>query len=82
MNSERISNMIDFRYKGFVKIYEAKKINIPNQSKTFTDCHKKYKSIFDRIIMLDMDKFLYIKNNTLKNYLLILYAFIKKNNNF
>ena len=43
MNSERISDMIDFRYKEFVEIYEAKKINIPNQSKTFTDCYKNIK---------------------------------------
>jgi hypothetical protein len=70
MNSERISDMIDFRYKDFVKIYEAKKINIQNQSKAFTDCYEKNKSIFDWIIMIDMDEFLYIKNDTLKNYLL------------
>jgi len=70
MKSERISDMIDFQYKEFVKIYEAKKINIPNQSKAFTDCYEKYNSFFFWIIMIDMDEFLYIKNGTLKNYLL------------
>jgi hypothetical protein len=70
MNSERISDMIDFQYKEYVKIFEAKKINIPNQSKAFTDCYEKYNSFFDWIIMIDMDEFLYIKNETLKNYLL------------
>lgn len=40
MNFERISDMIDFQYKDFVKIYEAKKINNPNQSKAFTDCYE------------------------------------------
>jgi hypothetical protein len=70
INSERISNMIDFQYKEYVIIFEAKKINIPNQSKAFTDCYEKYNSFFDWIIMIDMDEFLYIKNETLKNYLL------------
>lgn len=70
MNSERISDMIDFQNKEFVKIYEAKKINIPNQIEAFTDCYQKHKSFFDWIIMVDMDEFLYIKNDTLKNYLL------------
>jgi hypothetical protein len=70
INSERISDMIDFQYKKFVKIYEAKRINIPSQPKAFTDCYEKYKSFFNWIIMIDMDEFLYIKNETLKNYLL------------
>jgi len=69
-NSEKISDMIDSQYRKFVKIYEAKKINIPNQSIAFSDCYEKYSSIFDWIIMIDMDEFLYIKNDRLKNYLL------------
>lgn len=70
LNSEKISDMIDFQHKKFVKIYETKKINIPYQFQAFTDCYEKYNSIFDWIIMIDMDEFLYIKNDRLKNYLL------------
>jgi hypothetical protein len=62
--------MIDFQYKKSVTIFEAKKINILNQSEAFTDCYEKYNRFFNWIIMIDMDEFLYIKNETLKNYLL------------
>ena len=40
-NSEKISDMIDSQYRKFVKIYEAKKINISNQSIAFSDCYEK-----------------------------------------
>ena len=70
MNSEKISDMIDFQYKDFIEICEAKKLNISNQPQAFTDCYEKYKSIFDWFLMVDMDEYLYIKKNRLKNYLL------------
>ena len=70
INTEKISDKIDFQYKNYVKIYEAKKINIFNQSQAFTDCYEKNKNKFDWILMVDMDEFLYIKNDKLKNYLL------------
>ena len=69
-NSERISDMIDIQYKNIVKVYEAKKLKFVNQSLAFTDCYDKNKNKFDWILMVDMDEFLYIKKDTLKNYLL------------
>ena len=65
MNSEKISDMIDFQYKDFIEICEAKKLNISNQPQAFTDCYEKYKSIFDWFLMVDMDEYLYIKKNRL-----------------
>jgi len=69
-NSERISDMIDIQYKNIVEVYEAKKLKYVNQSLAFTDCYDKNKNKFDWILMVDMDEFLYIKKDTLKNYLL------------
>jgi hypothetical protein len=69
-NSERISDMIDIQYKNIVEVYEAKKLKFVNQSLAFTDCYDKNKNKFDWILMVDMDEFLYIKKDTLKNYLL------------
>lgn len=70
LNSEKISDMIDFEFKECVKIYETKKLNISNQGLAFTDCYEKYKSMFNWMLMIDMDEYLYIKKDTLKNYLL------------
>jgi hypothetical protein len=70
LNSEKISDMIDFQYREYVKIYETKKLKIFNQPKAFTHCYNKYKSKFDWILMIDMDEYLYIKRERLKNYLL------------
>jgi hypothetical protein len=69
-NTEQISDMIDSKFKHFVKIYKSKKLKLFNQSKQFTFCYTKNKIKFDWIIMVDMDEYLYIKNDKLKNYLL------------
>ena len=69
VNSEKISDVIDGSYKQYVKIYEAKKNKIFNQSDAFTDCYKNNLHNFNWILMVDMDEFLYIKNENLKNYL-------------
>jgi len=70
LNSEKISDMIDTRYKNFVKIYDTKTLKIFNQPQAFTDCYEKFKSKFDWILMIDIDEYLYIKRDKLKNYLL------------
>lgn len=70
LNSEKISDMIDILYKKFVKIYDTKELKIFNQPQAFTDCYEKNKSKFDWILMIDMDEYLYIKRDKLKNYLL------------
>ena len=69
-NSEQISDMIDFKFNHFVKIYKSKKLRSFSQSKQFTFCYTKNKNKFDWILMVDMDEYLYIKNDRLKNYLL------------
>jgi hypothetical protein len=69
-NTEQISDMIDSKFKHFVKIYKSKKLKLFNQSKQFTFCYTKNKIKFDWILMVDMDEYLYIKNDKLKNYLL------------
>ena len=35
----------------------------------FDDCYRTNNKNYDWFIILDMDEFLYIKNNTLENYL-------------
>jgi hypothetical protein len=35
----------------------------------FDNCYKSYNKEYDWFILLDMDEFLYIVNNTLENYL-------------
>jgi hypothetical protein len=69
LNSEKISDVIDYSYKKYVTIYETKNKNIFNQSDAFTDCYIKNKQNFNWFLMVDMDEFLYIKNDKLKNYL-------------
>ena len=70
MNSEKISLEIDKEQKKYVTIYENIKNKIFNQSDAFTDCYQKNKNKYDWILMVDTDEFLYIKKDTLKNYLL------------
>ena len=69
LDSEKISDVIDLSYKKYVTIYEAKNKKIFNQSDAFTDCYLKNKQNFNWFLMVDMDEFLYIKNDKLKNYL-------------
>ena len=68
--SEKISNVIDSNYKNYVKIYDTKNNQIFNQSDAFTDCYHKNKNIYNWILMIDMDEYLYIKYDNLKNYLM------------
>ena len=69
INTEEISDMIDFRYKKYVKIFKTIKLKLFTQNKQFTDCYEKIKNKFDWILMIDMDEYLYIKTEKLKNYL-------------
>jgi hypothetical protein len=56
-------------YKNFIEIYKNVS-TIKHQSNAFTDCYNKNKYNFDWFIMIDMDEFLVIVNDALKNYLL------------
>ena len=69
-NTERISDIVDPKYKSQVTIHLTKDKKITYQHMVFTDCYKSYNNQYDWIIILDMDEFLYIVNNTLENYLL------------
>lgn len=68
-NEEQIYKAIDKKYQKNVTIYEAKKNNIYNQSIAFSECYNLHKNQFDWFLMLDMDEFLYIVDDTLKGYL-------------
>ena len=43
INIEKLFDMIDFQYKNYVKIYEAKKINLFNQSQEYKNYYEKIK---------------------------------------
>ena len=68
-DSEKLNDIIDKRYKNKVSVYETKQYNIINQSLAFSKCYNNNLNLFDWFLMVDMDEFLYIVNNTLKKYL-------------
>jgi len=69
INAEKISDMIDKRFKKYIAIYKPKQLKLFSQAKQFTDCYSKNKNKYDWLLMVDMDEFLYIKKDSLKNYL-------------
>ena len=69
-NDEKISDVINNYYKNKVTIFDSITQNITNQSTAFTKCYKENKNKYDWILMIDIDEYLVIKNNSLKNYLL------------
>ena len=68
-NTESISDEIDSQYNQFVTIIKNRNV-IKNQSLAFTDCYHRNIDKFDWFLMVDMDEFLYIVNDTLKDYLI------------
>jgi hypothetical protein len=68
-NTEKMSDIINDSYKNIVTIYENIKNTIKNQHLAFTTCYNNNINKFDWFIMFDMDEYLYINNDTLKNYL-------------
>ena len=67
--SEKIEETMNKNYKNKISFYETKKYNIYNQAEAFTHCYNNSFKKFDFFIMVDMDEYLYIVNDTLKNYL-------------
>ena len=61
--TEKIEEAINNKFKEKVTIYEAQKLNINYQRDAFTDCYQNF------FIMVDMDEYLFIINDTLKHYL-------------
>lgn len=68
-NTEKISDEIENKYKQFVTVYDNIKDTIKNQSLAFNDCYQNNIDKYDWFLMIDMDEFLYIINDTLKDYL-------------
>lgn len=67
--TEKMEDVIDPKYKNKVSFMETKKLKLGHQSLALTHCYQSNYKNFDWFIMVDMDEFLYIINNTLKNYL-------------
>ena len=67
--TERIKDVVDFKYKKKITVYETENLNISWQKEAFTNCYKNNFKKYDWFIMVDMDEYLYIINDTLKNYL-------------
>lgn len=68
-NTEKISDALGSKYKNKVTIYENIKEKINSQPEAFTNCYHNNLNKYDWFLMVDMDEYLYIVNNTLKNYL-------------
>ena len=66
-NTEKIFDIVGNLKQ--IKIYENIKNRIKKQSQAFNDCYKNNRNDYDWFLMIDMDEFLVIINNTLKNYL-------------
>ena len=68
-NTEKIFDIMNKQYQKYVTIFETNIFKINNQTSAFTECYNNHKKEFDWFIMVDMDEYLYIVNNTLKGYL-------------
>jgi hypothetical protein len=68
-NTEKISDILGSKYKNRVTIYENIKEKIYSQPEAFTNCYHNNLNKYDWFLMVDIDEYLYIVNNTLKNYL-------------
>jgi hypothetical protein len=67
--TEKISEIINKKYKYNVTVNETRKFNIVNQSISFSECYLNHINQYDWFLMVDMDEFLYIVDGTLKSYL-------------
>jgi len=67
--TEKMSDVLEKKYLNNVTIFNAKSLSIRGQPDAFTKCYNSYKNKFDWFLMVDMDEFLYIVNDTLKVYL-------------
>ena len=68
--NEKFADIINPLKIKYVNIINNTKYNINHsQSKAFTSCYNSYKKKYDWFIMVDLDEYLIIKKDTLKNYL-------------
>lgn len=67
--TQKIEDILELKYKDKVSIYNARQLKLNNQIDVFNNCYQNNLIIYDWFIMVDMDEYLYIVNDTLKNYL-------------
>ena len=67
--TEKIEDVLDKKYKKKISFYNTKDINISLQLEVYNDCYQNNLKKFDWFIMVDMDEYLHINNDTLKHYL-------------
>ena len=58
--TEKISEIINKKYKYNVTVNETRKFNIVNQSISFSECYLNHINQYDWFLMVDMDEFLYM----------------------
>ena len=68
-NTERIKDVVPVTKKVKVEVFENIKSRIKNQPDAFTECYNNNKYKFDWFLMIDLDEYLVIKNQTIRNYL-------------
>ena len=68
--TEKIEDVLDNKYKNKITIYKTHNLNISHQTQSFTNCYRNNLKKYDWFIMVDMDEYLFIINDTLKNYLM------------
>jgi len=68
-NTENFKDVITKKERKYVVIYDNIKEYIHNQDEAFTTCYSDHKKDFDWFIIVDIDEFLIIVNDTLKHYL-------------
>ena len=67
INSEKINDVNPL--KNYAIVYEKIKDRIKNHSDAYTDCYNNNKNKYNWFLMIDMDEYLIIVNDTLKKYL-------------
>jgi hypothetical protein len=67
--NERIKDVVPNTKKIKVEVYDNIKERIKKQADAYTECYNNNKKYFDWFLMIDIDEYLIIKNNTIRRYL-------------
>ena len=67
--TERIKDVVPKTKKIKVEVFENIKTRIKKQADAYTECYNNYKKLFDWFLMIDIDEYLKINNNTIRGYL-------------
>ena len=68
-NTEKISNIINPLFRKYVTIYDNLNDETKYQAGVYNNCYRNNNKQFDWLLMIDMDEFLFIKKNKIKDYL-------------